>query len=64
MPLDQFSSLIELLPHIESVLRGKGERLPRPGYNGLQKVEESTDEKLTEQGGGKKNFEETSEEEN
>ncbi|MCJ1434791.1 hypothetical protein MMC27_004161 [Xylographa pallens] len=72
MPIAQLSSLIALLPHIETVLKSKGETLPRPEYDKVDagvrgggggkanKWAEVTDEA---DGGGKKNFEATSEEE-
>jgi hypothetical protein len=74
--LDQFGQLVTLLPHIEAVLKGKGESLPRPKYGNLE-VEESGEEEgegdgMEDEDGGekgkygkgsKKNFEETSEEE-
>ncbi|MCJ1367984.1 hypothetical protein MMC16_007122 [Acarospora aff. strigata] len=34
MPLEQYSTLVTLLPHIETVLREKGEKVPRPDYEG------------------------------
>lgn len=32
MPMDQYAALVRLLPHIEAVLEGKGELVPRPDY--------------------------------
>ena len=74
MPLEQFGMVIALLPHIESVLKDKGLDIPRPNYEakgGSGQVdgadEEESDEAVedaSEEGeSGKKNFEETSEEE-
>jgi hypothetical protein len=34
MTLDQFSSLIKLLPDIEQAVQQHGESLPRPAYTG------------------------------
>ncbi|OJJ67509.1 hypothetical protein ASPBRDRAFT_161888 [Aspergillus brasiliensis CBS 101740] len=33
LPIDQFSSLVSLLPHIETTLQNKGESVPRPQYD-------------------------------
>ena len=64
-----------LLPQIESVLREKGESVPRPKYEGEDQGEgggklgiKGEEEKNEDDGekrrrSGKKNFEETSEEE-
>ncbi len=41
MPLDQFSALIDLLPHIETVLKAKGAELPRPDYQGLPPADDA-----------------------
>ncbi|MCJ1477891.1 hypothetical protein MMC13_006564 [Lambiella insularis] len=68
LPVSQFSCLVSLLPHIEAVLKQKGETLPRPEYD---KVEDDKDEQDAveddeddgeEENVGKKNFEATSEE--
>jgi len=32
MPMDQYAALVRLLPHIETVLKEKGEMVPRPDY--------------------------------
>ena len=72
MPLEQFSMVIKLLPHIESELKGKGFDLPRPDYaakersSQLDDADEDEDVKDVseeEEESRKKNFEETSEEE-
>ena len=72
MPLEQFSMVIKLLPHIESELKGKGFDLPRPDYtanehagqlDGADEDEDVEDASEEEEASGKKNFEETSEEE-
>ena len=70
MPVAQFSAFVALLPHIETVLKSKGEMLPRPEYDKVEMGASSggemdgeaevTDEDVV---GGKKNFEATSEEE-
>ena len=68
MPLAQFSTLVALLPHIETVLKGKGEVLPRPEYDAEPVKEESEEEsaeddkKLRKKDVKRKNFEETSDE--
>ena len=72
MPLEQFSMVINLLPHIETELKGKGFDLPRPDYtakessgqlDGADEDEDVKDASEEEEAAGKKNFEETSEEE-
>ena len=35
LPIDQFSALVTLLPHIESVLKDKGIELARPSYGAV-----------------------------
>lgn len=41
MPLDQFASLITVLPEIETVLKEGGETIPRPDYSGAGSSYES-----------------------
>lgn len=61
--------MIELLPHIEGVLVGKGEKVSRPDYTvqtepvRQEEEDEGDGEQEEEAVMGKKNFEETSEEE-
>ena len=43
MPLAQFAALVKVLPHIEEVLREKGEKLPRPEYDKLEAGGEAED---------------------
>ncbi|MCJ1397898.1 hypothetical protein MMC11_001094 [Xylographa trunciseda] len=71
MPVAQFSDLVALLPHIETVLKAKGETLRRPEYDkggagggGGGEEEEDDDAEVMDEdvGRGKKNFEATSEE--
>lgn len=64
LTLEQFNTLITLIPHIEAVLADKGESVVRPNYSGEQPalVNEPRG-KEEDSGGGKKNFEATSEEE-
>ncbi|KAL3259537.1 hypothetical protein ABHI18_005331 [Aspergillus niger] len=38
LPIDQFSSLVSLLPHIETTLQDKGESIPRPQYDSDRKI--------------------------
>ncbi|OJI80741.1 hypothetical protein ASPTUDRAFT_194126 [Aspergillus tubingensis CBS 134.48] len=38
LPIDQFSSLVKLLPHIETTLQNKGESIPRPQYDNDSKL--------------------------
>ena len=62
LPIDQFNALIKILPQIETNLAGQGQRIERPDYGGtgasvtLDEDEEEPEVK------GKRNFEETSEE--
>ena len=69
MPMDQYSALIELLPHIEKELVKKGEKVPRPRYDGHVKeekdmVEEDEDSEVDEGNGlpKKSNIDATSDE--
>ena len=34
LPLSQFATLVEILPQIESILKEKGQTIPRPDYEG------------------------------
>ena len=64
--MSHFSALISLLPEIESVLRSKGEDVPRPDYSNLSRAEADQAEDESIVSGGKetkRNFEETSDEE-
>ena len=71
MPIEQFSTLVTLLPSIEKALRAQGIEVPRPDYGGVEEgggAEGEGDKEIGEDDeggdeGGKKNFEETSEEE-
>ena len=87
--MEQFDTIVSLLPHIETVLKGKGLVLKRPDYEGAaeaggegdgEEEEEMMDDeddddddaeeivagaepKGRKSKGGKKNFEDTSEDE-
>lgn len=74
LSMEQYAAIIQLMPEIETILEAKGEKVPRPKYEGGKTVTERADE--DEDGGGegkeevmkskksrKGNFEETSEEE-
>lgn len=71
LPLEQFNTLIKLLPHIETVLAEKGQSIERPDYSGAgesasadEEEEEEEDEVVEKKAEkGKQNFEETSESE-
>ena len=63
--MDQFNTLVQLLPQIETALSERGEKVERPSYDGLSASaanddgdDEEGEEKL---GKGKRNFDETSE---
>jgi hypothetical protein len=70
MPIAQFAALINALPHIEAVLKTKGETIPRPDYSIADHSGSDSDKHLAKNEGedaasvkaGRKNFEETSEE--
>lgn len=68
MPIDQYSTLLTLLPEIESTLNEKGVAVPRPDYATLNSKsdagnseEDSTDE-LSAAHHSRKNIEATSDE--
>ena len=65
--MDQFNTLVTLLPQIEKALADKGERIGRPDYSGEPMAaadEDDGDEEEQEpEAKAKKNFEETSDEE-
>ena len=73
LTLPQFNALVQLLPHIENVLTEKGESITRPDYSGESSIGAGKevaaagakeDEVVADAGkGGKRNFEETSDEE-
>ncbi|KAL2824685.1 transcriptional Coactivator p15-domain-containing protein [Aspergillus cavernicola] len=68
MPIDQFSTLLNLLPDIETALKEKGVTIPRPNYDDLGTIpngddgdDDSTDE-LSGAHPSRKNIEATSDE--
>ncbi|PWY93361.1 PC4-domain-containing protein [Aspergillus sclerotioniger CBS 115572] len=67
LPLDQFSSLVSLLPDIESALQESGESIPRPSYaSGSRMIVDNEGEDcdsgdLLDAGNSRKNIEATSE---
>ncbi|KAL9012470.1 MAG: hypothetical protein Q9173_002765, partial [Seirophora scorigena] len=71
LPVAQFQALVAQLPEIEAALAAKGEVLARPDYGAAAagSVDEGGDEEVKgkgkkgTKGGGKENFEATSEEE-
>ena len=69
MPVAQFAAVVSLLPHIETVLKEKGETIPRPEYDKAEGAEPpdtdqeaAVDSEVSENKTGKKNFEQTSDE--
>ena len=67
MPVDQFSAFVELLPQIEKELAKKGEKVPRPQYDGVKKEEDVKQELESDDDGGnsrpkRSNIEATSDE--
>ena len=72
LPIEQFNALIKVLPRIETALAGKGQSVERPDYGGVaapvaagaggdDEGEEEEEEEVEKK--GKKNFEETSDDE-
>lgn len=67
LPIEQFNALIKVIPDIEAALAEKGQSIQRPDYSGagasaaLDEEEEEEDEEVEKE--GKKNFEETSDDE-
>lgn len=49
MPMEQYATLVRLMPHIETVLREKGETVPRPHY---ESIGQGHEEGSGEEGGG------------
>lgn len=70
MPIDQFSSLVTLLPEIEIALKENGESLPRPDYSSVAiqsdesgaGVQREPSGRRKDAASSKKNIEATSEE--
>ena len=65
LPIDQFNTMIKLIPHIESILAEKGQSIERPDYGGastVKQVSAGASEDDEEEAKGKRNFEATSEE--
>lgn len=44
MTLEQFSTLVTILPQIETALNKKGEKVPRPEYDGRGPVRSTTED--------------------
>lgn len=44
MSIEQYSSLIELLPQIEELLESRAVKVPRPDYSGTAKVDDEDDD--------------------
>ena len=73
LPLDQFNTLITLLPEIETALASKGQSISRPDYSNagasassaaaMDEDENEDEVEKVQKTMGKKNFEETSDEE-
>ena len=66
LPIEQFNTIIKLLPHIEPVLAAKGQQIARPDYSGARESGAAAggrEDKEEAEVKGKKNFEETSDEE-
>ena len=73
LPLDQFNTLITVLPEIETALASKGQSISRPDYSNagasassaaaMDEDEDEDEVEKVQKTMGKKNFEETSDEE-
>jgi hypothetical protein len=50
MPIDQYSAFVQVLPQIEKELIRKGEKVPRPQYNGQVKEEDGKEEDSSDAG--------------
>ncbi|KAL6714748.1 hypothetical protein ACLMJK_008173 [Lecanora helva] len=61
LPIEQFNSIINLLPQIEKALGEKGHKISRPNYDGDEAAEQIREPEPKEN--AKKNFEATSDEE-
>jgi len=63
--MEQFNTIIKLLPHIETALADKGESVERPDYSGAgaSAAADAGEDDEEQDVKGKKNFEQTSEEE-
>lgn len=66
--MEQFNTIIDLLPQIETALVEKGEKIGRPNYGGAGTSAAAGKEEDADMSGepaakAKKNFEETSDEE-
>ncbi len=44
LSIEQYSALVEIMPHIETLLKSRGEKVPRPNYNRNAPDEEEDDE--------------------
>ncbi|KAJ5770770.1 uncharacterized protein N7511_002821 [Penicillium nucicola] len=62
LPMDQFSTLITLLPQLEQALKDSGEILPRPAYLGTPSEGETQDHSDSNRSPSKQNIEATSDE--
>jgi hypothetical protein len=62
MSIEQYSALINILPQIEDALKQKGEKIPRPNYDGQQPAGSDQDDGDDEIQDRKANIEATSDE--
>jgi len=66
MPMNQFASLVTLLPEMEAVLKENGENIPRPDYGGMSNSPDESDQEdpsgHIEDAAARKNIDATSEE--
>lgn len=65
MSLEQYSTFINLLPHIETALKDDGAKVPRPKYDEYDTLIDNTEENGSDDEGGflkKSNIDTTSDE--
>jgi hypothetical protein len=62
MTVDQYSALILVMPQIETLLKQKGEKLPRPNFDGATPTADDDEDEEDGDDPKKSNIEATSDE--
>jgi hypothetical protein len=62
MSVEQYCTLVSIMPQIEAELAARGEKVPRPEYDGGPVAGEDENEDMDEDMDGKQNIEATSDE--
>ncbi|KAJ9603669.1 hypothetical protein H2200_011855 [Cladophialophora chaetospira] len=62
MSVEQYSALIQIMPQVEELLNSKGEKLPRPNYNGVAPAQVDDEDDDEEERDVRPNIEATSDE--